>query len=82
MQKSQHTRDYQRMIEMLRTARKEAGLKQSDVARKLKTYASFVSKVESCERRIDVIEMAALCRVYGLDLLELLGNLGLISSPD
>lgn len=78
MQKTQHTRAYQRLLGALREAREKAGLKQMDVAQKLGTYASFVSKVESGERRIDVVELAALCRVYGITLLDFLKSVGLI----
>lgn len=77
MEKSQHTRLYGRLTRALREARERAGLRQQDVARRLKTYASFVSKVEAGERRIDVVELAALCQVYGLDLLDFLRDLGL-----
>ncbi len=72
MQKSQHTRAYKRLIQALREAREKADLTQADVAQKLGTYASFVSKVESGERRIDVVELAALCRLYSIDLIDLL----------
>ena len=77
MQKSQHTRAYKRLIQALRLARENAGLTQMEVAEKLGAYASLVSKCESGERRIDVIELAAFCRVYGLDLIDFLRNLGL-----
>jgi transcriptional regulator with XRE-family HTH domain len=72
MQKSQHTRDYRRLVEALRQARKKAGLTQQEVARRLGTYATFVSKCESGERRVDVVELAAFCRLYGTDLVSFL----------
>jgi transcriptional regulator with XRE-family HTH domain len=62
---------------MLRTAREKAGLTQMDVVEKLGTYASFVSKVESGERRVDVVELAQLCQLYGVSLMELLKSAGL-----
>ncbi len=43
---------------------------QQDVARKLGTYASYVLKCESGERRIDVVELADFCRVYGVGLVD------------
>jgi transcriptional regulator with XRE-family HTH domain len=52
-------------------------LTQGEVAQRLVTYASFISKVEAGERRIDVIELAALCRVYGIDFVAFLREVGL-----
>lgn len=77
MQKSQHTRNYEQLLDELRQARKTAGLTQGEVAKKLGTYATFVSKCEAGERRIDVIELAAFCKVYGVKLTDFLHTLGL-----
>jgi transcriptional regulator with XRE-family HTH domain len=77
MRKTQHTREYLRLIEALRKARESAGFTQDEVAHQLGTYASFISKCESGERRIDVVELAALCRLYGIDLLAFLQEVGL-----
>ncbi|MCE9563354.1 MAG: helix-turn-helix transcriptional regulator [Planctomycetes bacterium] len=77
MKKSQHTNEYKRLTDALRQARETAGLTQADVAKKLRVYASFVSKVESGERRIDVIELKQFCRAYGLELVAFLRSAGL-----
>jgi transcriptional regulator with XRE-family HTH domain len=77
MQKSQHTRQYERLLKALRQARKSAGLTQLEVADRLDSYASYVSKCESGERRIDVVELAEFCRLYGIKLLELLKSVGI-----
>jgi len=77
MQKSQHTRKYERLLGALRRARTDAGLTQLDVAERLGTYASYVSKCESGERRIDVVELAEFCRVYGVELTVILERAGL-----
>jgi transcriptional regulator with XRE-family HTH domain len=77
MQKSQHTKKYQQLLRALRQTRKAAGLTQLDVARKLGTYASYVSKCESGERRLDVLELAAFCRLYGVTLSDFLEGLDL-----
>jgi transcriptional regulator with XRE-family HTH domain len=77
MHKSQHTRKYQRLLASLRRAREKAGLTQHDVARRLGTYGSYVSKCESGERRIDVVELAEFCNVYEIELTALLEEVGL-----
>jgi transcriptional regulator with XRE-family HTH domain len=77
MEKTQHTRAYRKVTAALREARAAAGLTQAEVAAALGVYASFVSKVESGERRVDVVELAHLCRVYEVDLVALLRSAGL-----
>lgn len=80
MKKSQHTRRYRQMLRALRQARKDAKLTQLDVADKLGAYMSYVCKCESGERRIDVIELAEFCELYGLDLTTFLRTSGLTSN--
>ena len=75
MQKSQHTQKYDQLLLALRRARKTAKLTQVDVAERLDVYASYVSKCESGERRIDVIELAEFCRVYGVKLVDFLKSI-------
>jgi transcriptional regulator with XRE-family HTH domain len=77
MPKSRHTVRYERLLQVLRTARKEAGLTQTEVAKHFQSHASFVSKVESGERRLDVVELADLCRLYGVRLAAFLKKAGL-----
>jgi transcriptional regulator with XRE-family HTH domain len=77
MQKTQHTRKYERLLGALRRARKDAGLTQLEVAERLGVYASYVSKCESGERRVDVVELAEFCEAYGVSLVELLKAAGL-----
>jgi transcriptional regulator with XRE-family HTH domain len=78
MRKSTHTPEYRRLIEVLRQLREEAGLTQEAVAKRLKTYASFISKIESRERRLDVLELATLCKLYGVALDDVLRQAGLL----
>jgi transcriptional regulator with XRE-family HTH domain len=56
MRKSTHTGDYALLREALAGAREAAGLSQRALARKLRLPHTWVAKVESGERRIDVIE--------------------------
>jgi transcriptional regulator with XRE-family HTH domain len=77
MSKSRHTVRYERLLQALRAARKDAGLTQTEVAKHFGGHASFVSKVESGERRIDVVELADFCRLYGVRLAAFLKRAGL-----
>lgn len=55
---------------LLRKARISAGLRQSDLAKKLHTPQSFISKYESGERRLDVIELRQVCQALQISLQE------------
>lgn len=77
MGKSRYSKRYEQLLAALRQARKDAGLTQVQVASRFHTHASFVSKCESGERRIDAIELMDFCRLYGLSLSNLLDKAGL-----
>lgn len=77
MEKRRHTKAYTRVLRALLDARKHAGLTQVQVAEAFGTHASFVSKCESGERRIDVVELADFCRLYGVRLSAFLRDAGL-----
>jgi len=55
---------YQKFINQLREARLEAGLTQVDVGKKLKKPQAYVSKIERGERRVDVVELEELAKLY------------------
>ena len=82
MKKSRYSQKYAQLLEALRHARNEAGLTQVEVAKRFGTHASFVSKIESGERRIDVVELAEFCRVYRVPLEALLERAKLISRTE
>lgn len=64
MPKSVYTKEYHEIIKKLKQARFDAGLKQTDVARKLKKPQSYVSKIECGERRLDVTELKEFAIIY------------------
>lgn len=64
--KSARDQRYIEFIAVLRAARLAAGLTQADLARALAKPQSYISKVETCERRIDVVETADWCRALSL----------------
>jgi transcriptional regulator with XRE-family HTH domain len=51
--------EYREFLSKLRAARIEAGLTQKQVAKLLNKAQSYVSKCESGERRVDVVELRA-----------------------
>lgn len=68
MEKNLYTQRQKILLEMLREARQDAGLYQQDVAQALERPQSFVSKYESGERRLDILELRDVCQVLGLSL--------------
>jgi transcriptional regulator with XRE-family HTH domain len=59
-----YRRRYAQFLGKLKQARVEAGLTQVQVADRIKRPQSFVSKIESGERWIDLVELSELARVY------------------
>ncbi|ENZ8428712.1 helix-turn-helix domain-containing protein [Klebsiella aerogenes] len=64
--------EYQLVIRTLRSARIDQGITQTQLAESLGKPQSFIAKVENGERRLDVIEFAAIARLLSLDPAEIL----------
>jgi len=75
--KSLFTPDYDRFLALLKQARVKAGLSQVEAADRLGRPQSFVSKCESGERRVDVVELGQFCAAYGVKLERFVRELGL-----
>lgn len=67
MAKAKFSPTYTRLRRLLVRSRVAAGLNQADVALRLGKPQSYVSKVESGERRLDVVEFVDLARAIGID---------------
>jgi transcriptional regulator with XRE-family HTH domain len=80
MSRTRHSRRYLRFLAALRQARTDAGLTQVQVAEKLNNHASYVSKCESGERRIDVIELVDFCHLYGISVGSLLAKAAVVKT--
>ena len=70
--KSTFTKRYEWFCEVLVNARRSKGLTQVQVAAALGTPQSYVSKYESGERRLDVVEFIAVAAALNEDPLDLL----------
>jgi transcriptional regulator with XRE-family HTH domain len=75
MPKSIYSPRYRRFRELLAEARKAAGLTQIELADRLKRPQSFISKYESGERRLDVIEFLDVAAALNLDVAALIHDL-------
>ena len=64
MSRSIYSKDYKEIIERLKKARINADLSQQAVADKLGKPQSYISKIESGERRLDVAEMKKFAVIY------------------
>jgi hypothetical protein len=56
---------YNGFLAKLISAREEAGFTQRDVAERLGMFHSWISKTESGDRRLDVMELILLADLYG-----------------
>ena len=52
----------------MRRGREEAGLTQVQLAEELKVPQSFVSKIESGERWVGLVELRSICNALGISL--------------
>jgi len=55
------------LVAALQKARKDAGLSQAELSDRLRCHQSFVARIESGQRRIDVTELVILCRAVNAD---------------
>lgn len=72
MAKAKFSPAYEWLRRSLIDARQTAGLNQADIARRLGRPQSYVSKIESGERRLDVVEFVELSSAIGTDAIRIL----------
>jgi ribosome-binding protein aMBF1 (putative translation factor) len=65
------------LVDLIVSKREAAGLTQAQLAEKLDEYQSFVARLESGQRRIDVIEFIEIARVLGFDSVKALKKIAL-----
>lgn len=69
MGKSIHSDPYRALLDLVRSLRLDAGVSQTELARRLSRPQTFVSKVELGERRLDLEELRQICAALDQDLL-------------
>jgi transcriptional regulator with XRE-family HTH domain len=66
---------YQLVLKRIRAARRAADVTQAELASRLGTDQSFISKYERGERRLDVVELRAICLALGISLIDFLRDI-------
>ncbi len=64
MKKTIYSVEHRKLIERLIKAREDASLRQEDVARLLKKTQSYISKIESGQRRVDLVQVKDFAKIY------------------
>ena len=74
MDKSIHTRQYRQLIGLVREEREKRQMTQGQLAYMLGVQQAVVSKIENCERRIDLLELRQICQALGVSLIEIINK--------
>lgn len=59
-----YSKEHKFIVKQLKKARNEAGLVQEKVAQILNTSQSYISKLESGQRKIDIVQLKEIARIY------------------
>ena len=74
MDKTIHSHLYHQVIGRLRSKRELGGVTQAQLAELLKVNQAFISKVETCERRLDIIELHHICQVLNTSFVDFIAE--------
>ena len=66
-----YSKEYKTVLRKLKKARKKSGFTQVEIAKRLGKPQSFVSKVENGERRLDIIEVKHIAKLYKVSVNDL-----------
>jgi transcriptional regulator with XRE-family HTH domain len=66
------------LIAFLIERREAAGMTQAQLAERLGEYQSFVARLESGQRRVDVVELVELSSILGFDPAAAISNVALL----
>lgn len=70
MTKSLKTPEHDVLSEYLADLRKEQGFTQRELAKKLGVARSVIAKMETSERRVDLVELVRICKALKVDTVE------------
>jgi transcriptional regulator with XRE-family HTH domain len=75
VKKSIHKKEYKYFVQVFNECRTKAGLLQVDLAKKLGVPQSYVSKIETGQRKVDIIELREICSHLNITLKEFVTRL-------
>lgn len=75
MDKTLGTEKHNKLIWLLIEARESKSIPQTELAEELDVYQSLIARIESGERRLDVIEFIEVSKALNLDPLKLIREL-------
>ncbi len=64
MVKAIYSDEHEHIVRQLKKARQAAGLDQTTAAKRLGRTQSYISKVESGQRQIDIVELKQFASIY------------------
>lgn len=73
--RSIHNKRYKAIIAFIRGRRMAAGITQKEMAKKIHLRQNVISKIETCERRMDLLEMLSYCKAINVSLDEVVRQL-------
>ena len=64
MPRAIYTKDHNEIVKRLKQARLDSGLGQAEASKKLGKTQSYLSKIESGQRRFDVLQLKEFAKLY------------------
>jgi len=70
-----HGEPYRSVVRNLRALREEIGMTQSALCKKLGKADNYISRIESAERSVGIVEIVRIARALGVEPKELFGRI-------
>jgi len=68
MNKVIYSKEHKHIVEQLKKARQATNLSQEEIAKILHKTQSYVSKIESGQRKVNVIQLKEFAKIYKKDI--------------
>lgn len=68
MSKTIYSKEHKHIVEQLKKAREGANLSQEEVAKIFGKTQSYISKIESGQRKIDIVQLKEFAKIYKKNL--------------